>query len=144
MRDAAGNPARERCSFASELGLAQPDAAEDETVLRNLAYILQTGSHDLGGLCVWLVKLLADHPDWAAIVRDEAATLPGVHGLDAAERIVLETLRLRQSEYLARRAESALTFDGHTIPAGWLVRVPRAGRACKGSENRTTAPLARA
>ena len=123
MRDAAGNPARERCSFASELGLAQPDAAEDETVLRNLAYILQTGSHDLGGLCVWLVKLLADHPDWAAIVRDEAATLPGVHGLDAAERIVLETLRLRQSEYLARRAESALTFDGHTIPAGWLVRV---------------------
>jgi len=105
-------------------------------VLRNLAYILQTGSHDLGGLCVWLVKLLADHPDWAAIVRDEAATLPGVHGL--SDGYDLRTV-----------ADGPLTFG----PFHWrpspafrveLTRVPPAARACKGSENRTTAPLARA
>ncbi len=56
-------------------------------MMRNLAYILQTRGHDVGGLCVWLFKLLADHPGWLEVVRSDTANVSPDH-VDAAERVV--------------------------------------------------------
>jgi cytochrome P450 len=43
--------------------------------------------------------------------------------LDPATCIVLETLRLEQSEYLYRRVVRPLAVDGYTVPAGWILRL---------------------
>lgn len=40
-----------------------------------------------------------------------------------ADRIVRETLRLHQSEFLLRRVKSPIEWDGFRIPAGWHVRI---------------------
>ena len=48
---------------------ATPNAAEDETLLGNLVYILQVGRADLTGLFMWILKQLGDHPEWAARLR---------------------------------------------------------------------------
>lgn len=64
-----------------------------------------------------MTKWLAAHPEWLGRLRasPEPAAL--------AERIVRETLRLSQSEYIIRQATAPLSLDGFTIPRGWLVRV---------------------
>lgn len=38
-------------------------------------------------------------------------------------RIVRETLRLRQSEFIIRRARKRIEWNGSTIPEGWHVRL---------------------
>ena len=45
--------------------------------------------------------------------------------LDLAEpeAIVLETLRLEQSEYIIRRASRDIKWRGYEIPKGWMIRV---------------------
>ena len=49
----------------------------------NLACMLEASRIDVGGLLVWLVKMLADNPDWLDRVRDEqgeAAAAPSALG----------------------------------------------------------------
>ena len=36
---------------------------------------------------------------------------------------MLETLRLAQSEYLYRKIEEEIEFEGHRLPRGWLLRI---------------------
>lgn len=102
---------------------AGPDALEDETVLGQLVYIVQVGRADLTGLLVWVLKLLGDHPQWAERLRAAARAGRAAEADDLALRIVRETLRLEQSEYVYRRAKREIAFRGFTIPKGWRVRV---------------------
>lgn len=108
--------ARADCPPDSFLGTAlakHPEALDDPVFVENLSYFLHVARGDLRGLLGWLLKMLADHPEPGLRIRDE----PG-----AADRFTSETLRLRQSEYLYRRAIAPLGVDGFEIPAGWLVR----------------------
>lgn len=109
--------ANDRTSFAAALERAHPGALNDRFFTFNLIFMFHTARNDLGGLFAWLIKMLADHPQWAAQLRSEpdASNLSG--------RIVLETLRLEQSEYLLRQTNRDITFEGFTIPKGWFVRL---------------------
>lgn len=115
----------DRVSFLSQLMTHHPDAIHDDAMLANLAYSLHTGRLDINGLVVWLAAVAGANPHWMqklrhAIVADGAAVLR-VGGL--ADRIVRETLRLHQSEFLMRRTRKLIEFQGYRIPAGWHVRL---------------------
>lgn len=104
-------------SFAAELEHVHPGALHDPYFTFNLIFMFQLGRIDLVGLLQWLTKLLADNPEWA--VKIHSAPAPA----DLATRIVLETLRMVQSEYLIRQATRDLKFEGYTIPKNWFVRI---------------------
>ena len=112
----------ERPTFLSELAAAHPDAVESDEILGNLAYALHTGRVDATSLLIWVVAMLGDHPDVTRAVRCRLEHAPG-DTTDLADRIVRETLRLRQSEFLLRRTTGPVDFDGYVIPAGWHVRL---------------------
>ena len=106
------------CALAT-LVAEDPALLDDETVVANLVALVQVGSYDLASLLVWIWKILSDHPDWPARLRDELEH--GEGGL--ADRIITETLRLEQSEYLKRTALEDLSFEGFQIPRGWNVQM---------------------
>ena len=115
---AAGAPA----SFLGELARARPDSLDDPTVLANLVYMVHTTSKDVADLMAWLLKLLGDHPAWMERLRGDAGPdADGDGGL--ADRVVQETLRLAQSEYLYRKVPHDLEIDGLVVPRGWLLRL---------------------
>jgi cytochrome P450 len=101
-------------SVVGEIGRTSPAALADPNVVLNLVFLLRTASSDVAGLLHWVMKELGDHPELQARVRTDS---------DLARRIVLETLRLHQSEFIQRRALQALEVDGYRIPAGWYVRM---------------------
>ena len=103
--------------FLGALARADPVAAREPAVVANLLYVFNTSWPDIAGLMSWITKWLASHPEWLARLRtaDDPVAM--------AERIVRETLRLSQSEYLVRRAREPLEVGGFVIPRGWLVRV---------------------
>ncbi len=103
-------------SLAASLVAARTDAADDPTLLGNLVYMIETGGRDTADLLLWVLKELADHPDRAAELGRTAD--PGL-----AQRIVLETLRREQSEYVVRRVVRPITVESYTVPAGWLLRL---------------------
>lgn len=102
--------------FLAALARSDPAALSDRTILGNLIYIMQITWGDVTGLLLWVFKMLSDHPEW----RERLAREPSK---DLATRIVLETLRLEQSESRYRRAVADLELDGFRIPKGWLVRM---------------------
>ncbi len=95
-------------------GAGEDEPREREKILANAAYMLHLGSRDLSGLAAWLVVECARRPELLAEVRERP---------DLAAAVVDETLRLRQSEYLYRKASRDIAFGDHVIPKGWLVRV---------------------
>ncbi len=103
-----------------------PNALDDLTRTRNLILIFRIALGDLTGLLDWIFKFLGDEPGVREHVRragrvaGEGRVTPPV---DAATCVVMETLRLEQSEFLYRKVASAIAFDGFSIPAGWLLRV---------------------
>ena len=115
-----------RVSVLSEILAARPDALDDPTLMGNLICLLETGRKDLAGLMSWVLKMLADDPHWLDRVRDEQNSAAGAaieDQIPLTERILKETLRLEQSEYLARRITEDMTYDGFTFPKGWLLRI---------------------
>lgn len=114
-RPAAQPPAPS--SLLAQILAAEPARVDDPTLLLNLVYMIQVGRLDVAGLLNWIVQMLVDHPTWVERVRKES----GESGL--AARVVKETLRLEQSEFLFRRVTEDLEFEGFRIPKGWLVRV---------------------
>ena len=91
----------------------------------NLVYILHTTWADVSGLLQWVLRMLTDHPEWADKLR---LALPGTGSdgdseLPLSKRIVMETLRLEQSEYLYRVTTRRVEHRGVVIPKGWLVRL---------------------
>ena len=104
----------------------QQDLVLDRTLVRNFIYLLQTSCIDVSDLLLWILKYLCEDPRWMKNLQTHlsAAERSGFrHAQDLAHRVVLETLRLEQSEYLMRKALHDLHFEGFLIPKGWLVRI---------------------
>jgi cytochrome P450 len=120
----AERAARPRC-FLRVVMEADPDAARDDTLLGNLVYMVALGTNDVMGLIRWILKMLVDHPAWSQRLREQGETL-GYRAdgpISMAERIVKETLRLEQSEFLLRRSTRDIWFEGYRIPKNWLIRI---------------------
>ena len=58
-----GRPAEAPASFLAQALRDDPALAEDPIFVENLAYFLHIARCDLVGLCGWLVRMMADHPD---------------------------------------------------------------------------------
>jgi cytochrome P450 len=95
----------------------------DETAIGNLIHMFEPSHFDIYSLWGWITKYLAENP--AVLVRlKKAPDSAGTNGRGAlAKAIVLETLRLNQSEVLFRSVSSDTTVDGYFIPKGSNVRV---------------------
>ncbi len=103
-----------------------PDSLNDEGRLRNLFFMFRLGTGDLAAALAWVAYHLSIHPELQEKVRATGRTVGpprGMHPGDLATRVVLETLRLEQSEFLYRRVVKPLTFEGFSIPAGWILRI---------------------
>lgn len=103
-------------SFAAELAERCPEYTVDENVLLNLVFGCATAVRDVTGLLHWIVKMLVDAPEWQGRARADATG-------DVSTWIVLETLRLEQSEFIIRRVRRPIAVSGFTIPEGWLLRI---------------------
>jgi cytochrome P450 len=128
LRDAAREHlARgDRSSVLGALVADAPASIEDEGRLRNLFLIFRLAVGDLSAALAWVVYHLSMHPAWQARVRAAGRTngpARGAQPSDLASRVVLETLRLEQSEFLYRRIIRPIAFEGFHIPAGWLLRI---------------------
>jgi cytochrome P450 len=104
----------------------KPDALSDTTAVRNLIYMFSTSAGDVSGLLLWVLKHLSDHPEWIDRLRADAAGAGERHsgnGLSLAARIVSETLRLQQSEFVMREITGPIRHRGFRFPRGWLLRI---------------------
>jgi cytochrome P450 len=104
-------------SFLSEIVKSHEHAGDDPNIVLNLVFLLANASRDVTGLLHWIVKMLADSPAWTERVR--AQDDPG----NLCRAIVAETLRLAQSEYIARRATESFELGGYVVPEHWYLRV---------------------
>jgi cytochrome P450 len=104
-------------SFLSSLLRSHPDALDDPTVVSNLIFTFRGGAMDLGGLLHWIMKLLADNQVWLVALRETADPI------ELANRVVMESLRMEQSELLYRYVAEEINIDDSVIPAGWLLRI---------------------
>jgi cytochrome P450 len=109
-------------SVLGALVVSSPDTLDDEGRLRNLFLIYRLGISDLSDALTWIAYQLATHPEWQERVAESLRTA-GAQPDGLAHRIVLETLRLEQSEFLYRRTIKPFDFAGFRIPAGWIVRL---------------------
>ncbi len=120
------SPEARRSCVLGEVLDRKPDALRDATTVRNLIYMVSTSAGDVSGLLGWVLKLLSDHPGWADRLRRDAAD-PGdrqvIQGPSLAARIVSETLRLQQSEFVMREIVRPFGHQGLRFPRGWLLRV---------------------
>jgi len=119
LQDGAG----QKPCVLTALCAANPGALEDETALGNIIYAVTIGRADLTALLMWILNLLGDARDWAERLRGVARSHPENEANALAWRIVCETLRLEQSEYVYRRAKRDVVFRGFRIPRDWRVRV---------------------
>ena len=112
-------------SFLEALARSSPASVDDPTIMGNLAYILHTTWADVSGLLQWIARMLTDHGQWADRLRLPAHADSAHEGgaLSLSTRVVMETLRLEQSEYLYRATTSDVSHGGMVIPKGWLVRL---------------------
>ena len=95
----------------------------DDTCLDNLVFIYRISTMNVAGLLRWVLAHLAGHPDWISRLRAELDAETPSDGPALADRIVMETLRLSQAEYLYRRLRNDIGFEGYVLPKGWLVRL---------------------
>jgi cytochrome P450 len=95
----------------------------DDTCLDNLVFIYRISTMNVAGLLRWVLAHLGGHPDWISRLRAELDAQPSSGVPALADRIVMETLRLSQAEYLYRRLRDDIGFEGFVLPKGWLVRL---------------------
>jgi cytochrome P450 len=93
----------------------------DDTCVDNLIFMWKVSASNAVGLLRWLVALLGENPEWCARLQADLRRDSGEG--DLLDRVVSETLRLSQSEYLYRRVRQDFMFDGFRVPAHWLVRI---------------------
>ena len=110
-------------TFLAALERARPGALADPTLVGNLVYLSHTTWADVSGLLVWVFRMLTDHDTWAERLRATARETGADAVTPLATRVVMETLRLEQSEHLYRVAERDLSYGDAVIPRGWLVRL---------------------
>jgi cytochrome P450 len=127
LQHAAADPASpiDPTSALGRILAAEPGALEDRTVAGNLILIFRMSQADTAGFLVWMAKMLSDHPVWRERLRAAGRTAgpPPTREPDLGTRLVMETLRLEQSEYLYRKAAETFEFAGFRVPKGWLIRI---------------------
>jgi cytochrome P450 len=109
-------------SFLGEIARTDDSALDDLSVMRNLIYIAQASWIDTAGLIVWLFKELCDHPAWCDRFSEDISSQKCKRE-ELSTRIVKETLRLRQSEYIYRKVLEEIPVADFVVPRGWLLRV---------------------
>ncbi|MBQ1093131.1 cytochrome P450 [Streptomyces sp. B93] len=89
--------------------------------------ILTPGSETVASTIMWLLQVLAEHPEHADKVRDEVESVTGgrpvafddVRKLTHTNNVVVEAMRLRPAVWiLTRRAVTDTELGGYRIPAG--------------------------
>lgn len=105
--------------------LIRSDPAQpDETSIDNMVFITRISSFNVVGLLLWCLHCLGRHPEWVERLRGEIRESGSRDtGVELSRRIMLETLRLHQSEYLYRVVKERFEYDGFTFPTGWLIRM---------------------
>ena len=104
-------------SFLAALLREHPAALDDPTIRMNLTFLMRTAATDVTGLLHWIVKMLGDNNHWLSAMRGSTSAD------DIAERVVMETLRLEQSEFIVRNVREDITIGEFGVPAGWSLRV---------------------
>lgn len=104
------------------LSEAVQSGAVDETVVGNLIYMVEMGRFDLHGLMRWIVRYLSDHPDIVSRLRSEDER-DSKGDVSLARAVVLETLRLDQSEAVIRKTTADIVDNGFLVPKGSFVRL---------------------
>jgi cytochrome P450 len=111
-----------------------PEAIANPVYAWNFAMITRIAHGDVTGLNDWILKMCCDYP-WAldavrGVAERDMPDGGGATGLkERAARpspalcIVMETLRLEQSEFLYRRVAKSFEFEGFVFPKGWLIRL---------------------
>jgi cytochrome P450 len=100
-----------------------PDDARDPVVIGNLVYMLTTTASDMSALLCWILKNACDHPEWLEWMANEPEPKKGSSKPALSERFVMETLRMRQSEFIYRAVVCDFDCGGFRIPASWLLRI---------------------
>ena len=125
QRSGADRSSDEAPSALRALVRAAPDALDEPSIAGNFILTFRLATSDLTGLHDWIFKQLCDCREALTRVGTPSpvqAPLPGSMP-DPATCIVMETLRLEQSEFLYRTVTRPVEFEGMMIPAGWLVRL---------------------
>jgi len=112
------SPIRVQCV----LGSLSSQETLDDTTLGNLIYMVEAGRFDVFSLFRWIVYYLAHAPNMTAKVDRERSEHGGSDDLHFAKAVVLETLRLNQSEAIQRQLSRDLWFDHFFFPAGSQIR----------------------
>lgn len=101
----------------------RPETRTDPTAIANLLVLLDASRDSIGGLLTWVLKNLAEHPP--ALERLRLESDPATTRLNGGrvDHIVLETLRLAQSEYVYRRVTRPFDLNGFRVPSGWFIRI---------------------
>ncbi len=105
------------CALTS-LHLQNPNMP-DATCLDNLLFAQRIGSGNILGLLHWLLVMVGTNPVWLEELRARVAN----GNTDAIDATIMETLRLAQSEYLYRKLDKEIDYEGYRLPKGWLLRV---------------------
>ena len=94
----------------------------DLTCVDNLLFTQRNASSDVAGLLCWMLAMVGSDRDLPGRLAEQVRS-NGNADTGLAERLMLETLRLAQSEFLYRRIEEDIEFEGHRLPRGWLLRI---------------------
>ncbi|WP_409469793.1 cytochrome P450 [Streptomyces sp. HC307] len=103
------------------------DPIGEQEIHDQVVAILTPGSETVASTIMWLLQVLAEHPEHADKVRDEVESVTGgrpvafedVRGLTHTNNVVVEAMRLRPAVWiLTRRAVTDTELGGYRIPAG--------------------------
>ncbi|MGW2820441.1 bifunctional albaflavenone monooxygenase/terpene synthase [Streptomyces sp. NPDC001443] len=103
------------------------DPIGEQEIHDQVVAILTPGSETVASTIMWLLQVLAEHPEHADKVRAEVESLTGgrpvgfddVRKLTHTNNVVVEAMRLRPAVWiLTRRAVTDTELGGYRIPAG--------------------------
>lgn len=107
----------------SEIAAAEPEMASDPTLIGNLVFMVRVSGTDVAGLLAWVLSILGEQRSWLLRLRSEPSQSRGGGQGGLADRVIMEMLRLQQSEYINRVAVRPIEIEGFTVPARWAVRI---------------------
>ncbi|MET9439282.1 cytochrome P450 [Streptomyces sp. NPDC006610] len=103
------------------------DPIGEQEIHDQVVAILTPGSETVASTVMWLLQVLAVHPEQADRIRDEVQSVTGgrpvafddVRRLTHTNNVVVESMRLRPAVWiLTRRAVRDTELGGYRIPAG--------------------------
>ncbi|MFJ5775843.1 cytochrome P450 [Streptomyces sp. NPDC093094] len=104
------------------------DPIGEQEIHDQVVAILTPGSETVASTIMWLLQVLAEHPEHADKVQQEVESVTGgirpvafgdVRGLTHTNNVVVEAMRLRPAVWiLTRRAVADTELGGYRIPAG--------------------------